>query len=339
MTKLTLKDIAKVFNVSISTASKALNNKEDISQKLRGEIQLFAAENNYRPNRAAQILITKQSKTIGLILPNILNYFFTQVFCGVEKIANERGYKIITGITGDSHQKEVDILNFLGGGSIDGLIVSLAEETQQVEDVKHLGVFVNNNIPIVLFDRVTDKIECDKVIVDDLEGAYRATKHFLSTSCETVAMVTPIGHSSVGKLREKGYRQALEEQGIAYDDKLILRLSPKDDLELLMSFLLNYKKIDGILVLDELTAVEVQRIVKQRGYVVPDDVSIIGFTSGMLSKYVTPSLTVMSQHSSYIGEQAAQILIDRIENSPRLDKYKTKIIKTSLLVRDSTKKL
>ncbi|HAF77171.1 MAG TPA: hypothetical protein DCG42_07595 [Maribacter sp.] len=143
--------------------------------------------------------------------------------------------------------------------------------------------------------------------------------------------------SSVGKLRLLGYKKALEEFEMPFDPKLIINLTVKDDLDLLMSFLLNYKTIEGIIGIDELIAVQVLEVVKARGYNVPNDISIIGFTNGQLSKYVTPSLTMVSQHGKYIGELTAKLLINRIKN-PGLP-YETKIVKTSLLVRDSTKKL
>ena len=128
-------------------------------------------------------------------------------------------------------------------------------------------------------------------------------------------MVTAIDHSSVGKLRVEGYKKALEEANIPYDDKLILRVGKKDDLEVLLTFMLNYKAIDGIMALDEITAVEVLRLIKARGYRVPEDISVVGFTNGKLSRYVTPALTAVSQHGTFIGETAAKVLIERIENN------------------------
>src|SRR5690606_9899400 len=145
--------------------------------------------------------------------------------------------------------------------------------------------------------------------------------------------------SSVGKLRVSGYKDALEEANIPYDDQLVLRIGRKDDLEVLMSFLLNYRPIDGIMALDEITAVEVLRIIKARGYRVPEDISVIGFTNGKLSRYVTPALTAVSQHGTFLGETAAKLLIERIESKLPMATGTTKLIKTSLIVRDSTKKV
>jgi|TARA_R110000868_G_scaffold124126_1_gene328328 LacI family transcriptional regulator len=338
MKKITLKEIAQYFGVSISTVSKAINDSHEISDGLKAKIQQFAKDNKYRPNKVALSLLQRKTKTIGVVVPNILNYFFTQVFSGIEKVANERGYILLSCISDESYEKEVATLEFLGGGTVDGLIVSMAEETQFKNKLEHFQNILDEQIPLVMFDRVSDVILCDKVVVDDFEAGYKTTKYFINLGCRTVALVTAIDHSSVGKLRVEGYKKALEEANIPFDDKLILRVGKEGDLEVLLTFLLNYKSIEGIMALDEITAVEVLRLIKARGYRVPEDISVIGFTNGKLSRYVSPALTAVSQHGTYIGETAAKVLIERIESKQYMDST-TKVIKTSLIVRDSTKRV
>ncbi|MEP2278578.1 LacI family DNA-binding transcriptional regulator [Maribacter sp.] len=337
MKKVTLKDIAGHFGVSISTVSKAINDSHEISNDLKVKIQTYAKEKHYKPNRLALNLLNKSTKTIGVVVPNILNYFFVQVLYGIEKVANESGYNIISCISNESKAKETKTLEFFDAGTVDGVIMSLAEESQNEDQHDALIDVINNDIPVVLFDRVSENVQCDKVVVDDLEAGYKITKYLINIGCQNIAVVNPISSSSVGKLRLQGYKKALDEFDIPFDPKLIINLTVKDDLDLLMSFLLNYKTIEGIIGIDELIAVQVLEVVKARGYNVPNDISIIGFTNGQLSKYVTPSLTMVSQHGKYIGEQTAKLLINRIKN-PGLP-YETKTVKTSLLVRDSTKKL
>ncbi len=335
MKKITLKEIALKFGVSISTVSKAINNSHEISEDLKKRIQEFTKEQNYRPNRIAISLSKQSTKTIGVIVPNILNYFFTQVFCGIERTANARGYHIVSCVSDESYLKELKTVELLGAGTVDGLIMSLSKETQKIGKINHLLNFSSNQIPLVLFDRVTEKIECDKVVVDDYHAGYRATKHLLHTGCKNIAMVSPIHGSSVEKLRLKGYREALREDTIAFDKKLIIKVKEEDDLELPMSFLMDYKRIDAIIALDEITAVKVLNIVKEKGIKVPEEISIIGFTNGRLSRYVTPSLTMVSQHGKFIGELAANILMDRIETKSLLP-FTTELVETSLIERDST---
>ncbi|MEH6679260.1 MAG: LacI family DNA-binding transcriptional regulator [Sediminicola sp.] len=338
MRKITLKEIAAYFGVSVSTVSKAINDSHEISVELKAKIQHFAKENHYRPNKLALNLLNKSTKTIGVVVPNILNYFFIQVFYGIEKIADEKGYSLISCISDESYAKEVRTLEILGAGTVDGLILSMAGETQFKNKVEHLQQLWENQIPLVLFDRVTDLIPCDKVIVDDWEAGYKSTKHFLETGCRQIAFVSPIDHSSVGRLRLEGYKKALAEENIDYDDRLVVRIGKKDSIDLLMSLLLDHKKVDGIMALDEITAVEVLKIVKAKGFRVPEDISIIGFTNGTLSRYVTPALTTVSQHGVHIGETAAKLLIRRIESKQILEPV-THLIKTSLIVRDSTNKI
>lgn len=340
MSKLTLKKIAAHFKVSISTVSKSLHDSHEISAQLKARIQKFAKDNHYKPNKVALNLLNRSTKTIGVVIPNILNYFFVKVLYGIEKVADERGYSIISCISNESLVKETYTLDFLSTGSVDGIIISsTAEESQLQEHAEHLKEFSANQIPLVMFDRVTDLVECDKIIVDDFEAGYKATKYFLDTGCRTIAIVTPINDSIIRRLRIDGYKKALEERKIPFDQKLIVPIKEKDDLDLTMSFLLNYKKIEGIMALDEITAVEVMSIVKTRGYQIPNDVSIIGFTNGVLSSNVSPTLTMVSQHGAYIGETCAQLLIDRIENKNDEQPFVTKVVKTSLIVRESTRKL
>lgn len=340
MKKITLKDIAAHFSVSVSTASKAINGSHEISSALKEKIQQYAKEKHYKPNRLALNLLNKSNKTIGVIVPNILNYFFVQVLYGIEKVANEKGYNIISCISNESLEKESKTLEFLDSGTVDGIIMSLAEETQKKESVAALLGIVESQVPLVLFDRVSEFIHCDKVVVDDFEAGYKATSYFLDTGCKTVAVVSPIGKSSVGKLRIAGYKKALAERNIDFDPQLVVNFDHNDDLEVLSSLVLHHAPVDAILGLDELTAVRMLHIVKARGYKVPDDISIIGFTNGQLSQFVSPTLTAVSQHGKYIGEAAAKQLINRIE-SPKENwsDFETKVVKTSLLVRDSTKAL
>jgi LacI family transcriptional regulator len=335
--KITLKEIATVFGVSISTVSKAINDSHEISEGLKEKIQQFAKENHYRPNSVALSLLKKSTKTIGVIVPSILNYFFTQVFYGIESTANKRGYNIISCTSNESYLKEVKTMEHFSSGNVDGVILSLSEETQAKNDIKHVLDFMDAKIPLVMFDRVSESIECDKVIVDDFEAGYKTTQYLFKTGCRKIAVVSTIFNSSVGRLRIDGYKKALKEENIEYDQRLNLEVKKDDDLGLLMSFLLANDGVDAIIALDEMTAVDVLNILKGKNIQVPEEISIVGFTNGQLSRYVSPPLTMVSQHGKYIGELTAEILIDRIEqNGTKVPSITTKLVKTSLILREST---
>lgn len=338
--RITLKDIAKEFNVSIATVSKSLNDSYEISANTKAKIQEYAKKHQYKPNKSTYLSDkNKNTKTIGVIIPNMLNHFFTKVFVGIEKIATAKGYNLITCISNESLQKEASAMELLKNSSLDGFILSIAEETQIKQDFSHFQKAINQGIPMVMIDRITQEITCDKVIVNDEEGAYNATNHFIKTGCRHIAIVSKIHKLSVGKLRLNGYKKALREAKIAIDEGLILKVDQFNNMDALLKILLGSKKVDAILCLEEDSAISSLKMVLSKGFKVPEDISIIGFTNGILPRHVTPTITTISQHSSYLGEVASQILIDKIENTTKDSSYATKVIKTNLIERESTRPL
>jgi LacI family transcriptional regulator len=336
--KITLKKIAVEFNVSIATVSKALNDSHDISTKTKEKIQEFAKKNHYKPNKVALNLLNKKTKTLGVIIPNIMNSFFTEVFVGIEEKASELGYSLLSCISNESYDKEVTTIELLKSGTIDGFIVSIAEETQIKKKYTHFIDAINEGVPIVLFDRVTDKIECDKVIVDDFEGARHATEHLIKTGCKKIALLSVIDNLSVGKLRVNGYKKALTDHNIVILEKIIVRLNKTEDLQTTMKIILSDKSIDGLLCLEENSALESLKLIKSMNYKIPQEMAIICFTNGKLPQYVSPTITTISQHGKYIGESATKMLVDRLQSKCETE-FSTKIIKTSLIERETTKRL
>lgn len=332
--KITLKDIAKIFDVSIATVSKALNDSHEISTKTKSKIQEYAKTHHYKANVTALNLLNKNTKTIGVIIPNIMNSFFAKVFVGIEKIASQNGYHLVSCISNESYEKEVKTIELLKHGNLDGLIISLAEETQIKQDFTHLTNTLNEGIPIVMFDRISDDINCDKVVVNDIEGAYEATSHLIKSGCKRVALISVIDNLSVGKLRVEGYKKALTTFDIPIEERIIVRIGHHEDFDTAMKIILSDKTIDGLLCLEESAAVNVLRIVKKMNYKIPETMSIACFTNGKLLQHLTPSISAVSQHGKHIGETAASMLIDRIENNDK--PFTTKVIKTSLIEREST---
>ena len=338
--RITLKDIANEFNVSIATVSKSLNDSYEISTRTKTKIQNYAKEHHYQSYYIKDNPSSfKDTKNIGVILPNMLNQFFTKVFVGVEKIAAEKGYNLITCISNESLKKETGAIELLKNAKLDGIILSLAEETQVKNSFKHLQNTIDQGIPIIMIDRITEAIECDKVIVNDKEGAYQATKHFINTGCRHIAIASNIHRLSVGQLRLEGYKQALLDADLIVDDSLILKIDEFHDINTLLKTVLQSRKIDAILCLEEDTAVSTLKFVKSKGIKIPEEISIIGFTNGALPRHLSPSITTISQHSIYLGEIAAKLLIERIENPFPNNSYSTKIIKTNLIERESTKRI
>jgi LacI family transcriptional regulator len=350
--KITLKQIAKELDVSISTVSKALRNSIEISEDTRQKVQAFAKLYNYRPNNIALSLKNRKTKTIGIIIPEIVHYFFSTVIAGIELVANKRGYNVIVGLSNESFDKEVINMQMLANGSIDGFILSIAKETLQQQDYHHFTETINQGMPIVMFDRVVNEIACDKVIVDDVKGAKQAVHKLISNGCKNIAIITTKDYVSVGKLRTQGYIEALEDYKITPKASLILKIEDKllsddhlDTLETEIEQLFkSNKSIDGVFAVNELYAVTAIKVARKLGLEIPKSLQVISFTDGVLSKHSTPSLTTVSQHGQKIGEKAADLLINRLEldegdegDEEEEEVYETVVIETDLIERESTK--
>ncbi|WP_282053565.1 LacI family DNA-binding transcriptional regulator [Maribacter luteus] len=337
-TKITLKHIARELEVSISTVSKALKNSSEISADTIEKVQAFAKLYNYRPNNLAISLKSRRTNNIGVIIPDIVHYFFTTVFRGIEHYSKERGYNVIACVSDESLEKEVINMELLANGSVDGFIMALSAETQKKNHFDHLSQVRDYGIPFVLFDRVTDEIECDKVLINDQEAAFLAVKKFIENGRKKIALITTEDYFSVSKGREAGYRQALETFGLPVDEKLILRL-PFTDLDNgKVDEFFNTHGIDAVICVNEIFAVHCMNLVQQKGVKVPEEMEFIGFTDGILSKYAKPGLTSMAQHGFQMGQVAAKMLIHRIENTQDEEEepYRTEIIKSTIIEREST---
>ena len=337
--KITLKDIARELDVSISTVSKALKNSEEISRDTKEKVQAFAKLYNYRPNNIAISLKNKRTKNIGVIIPDIVHHFFTTVFRGIEKFANARGYNVIVCISDESFDKEVINMEMLANGSIDGFIMALSAGTQLKNDYNHLREVTDQGIPLVLFDRVTDEIACDKVVINDTEAAYMAVEKMIQDGRKRIALITTEGYFNVSAHRAEGYYRALEENQLPLNEDLVLVLPNTYDNEGLSKAFFEQADIDGVLCVNEIYAVRSIRHLQDQGKKVPEDVAVIGFTDGILSKLANPSLTSVAQHGELMGETAAQLLIDRIEAEDPYavpPVYRTEVIKASIVEREST---
>jgi LacI family transcriptional regulator len=283
-------------------------------------------------------LKNRKTKTIGVIIPDILNSFFAKVFSGIEKVADEKGYNVIMCISNESLEKEAHTLEILSNGTIDGFILSVSEEAQKQNSYDHFKEIINDGTPIVMFDRTAEGIDCDKVIVDDFDSALDSTQRLIDLGCKNIALLSSVDNLNVGKLRFEGYLKALEKNNIPVNNKLIVRTDSEEDLKVQMEEVFANNTIDGIFALEENDSVAALRMGLKKGYKIPEELCIIGFADGILaSRRLSPSLTTVSQHGIEIGEEAAKLLIKRLENvSEEEPPYETKIIKTVLKERETT---
>ena len=336
--KITLKDIARELEVSISTVSKALKNSEEIGRDTKEKVQAFAKLYNYKPNNIAVSLKNKHTKNIGVVVPDIVHYFFTTVFRGIEKYANSKGYNVIACISDGSFHKEVISMEMLANGSIDGFIMALSSETQLKGDYNHLKEVTNQGIPLVLFDSITEEVQCDKVVINDEQVAYQAVEKMIKSGKRRIALFSSGSFYTVNKNRENGYRKALINNGLEVDENLILELPHDENMDSIDSFL-EANKIDAILAVNEIMAIHAMSIVRKMGLRIPEDISFIGFTNGLLSQYAVPRLTSVAQHGDRMGEVAAQMLIDRVEteyDEEQVEVFRTEVIDAAIIEREST---
>ena len=334
--KITLKKIAKEFDVSISTVSKALKDSHEISEEVRERIKAFAKYYNYKPNSLAVNLRNQKTKTIGVIIPQIVHHFFTKVISGIEHIANENGYNVMICLSNESYEKEVLNMDMLESGIVDGIIVSVAKETEEKEDYKHFKQLIDNGLPLVLFDREIPEINCNKVIVDDFGGGFLATKHLMNISCKRIAIITTPDHVMVGKIRKEGYIQALTENNFPIQEELIIKVNEKYDITNQIQKLFDQANPpDGIFAVNEIYAATVIKIAQKRNLKIPDEIAVMGFTDGLISEYTSPSLSAVDQHGYTMGKKAAEGLLKKLNNPELMIQEKLDLAR--YIERESTK--
>lgn len=334
---VTLKHLAEKLNVSVSTVSKALNDSPEIGKETILRVKELAKHLNYQPNKMALSLKSSKTNTLGVIIPDVLNHFFAKALYAIEMEASKQGYNIITCVSNELLAKEENSLQLLSNGSVDGFIMSLSEETQVQNKTEHISRIIDRGIPLILFDRVTDDLDCDKVIIDDFGAAYEATKHLLKEGRQHIVLVSDIEDLSVGKLRTNGYLKALEEDHNYKQEPILVSVDNKDDVEHIIDQLfVKHDKVDGILSIDNTSGVVALHKALKKGYAVPENLSIIGFSDKNVLVFTEPKLSTISQHTFDIGKAAVELVVDRLHQKTKTDPVTT-TIKTKLVLRGTTK--
>ena len=331
---ITIKDLAKNLGISVSTVSRALKNHPDISAETCRAVQNLAKEMNYTPNAIALSLRQKKTFLIGIVIPQIIHHFFSCVISGIENIANKNGYNVIIFQSNEDFEREKSICKSAINAHIDGLLVSISKNTTNSEHFKEVQ---QAGIPIVFFDRIIGDINSDKVIVDDFNGAISAVEHLISIGCRRIAHLSAPQNLQIAQKRQLGYIEALKKAGLPIDRDLIMPCDNQyDALEVTRKLMNNGNPPDGIFAVNDLTAAGSMYALRKMGYRVPQDIAVCGFTDGLVSTLTNPTLTTVEQHGDVIGSMAAEMLLSRIEDKNKNENPVTKIIKTNLVVREST---
>jgi LacI family transcriptional regulator len=336
---VTIKDIARELGISTSAVSKALKDSHEIGEKTKKLVLECAQRLNYTPNSMAQSLKQGNSKLIGIVVSTFDNNFFAQVIDGIESVAYDRGYNVFVTQTHESYELEKLNVHHLTFRSIDGLLISLSTETQ---DISHLKALHEQGLPIVFFDRVSDQIDTHKVTSDNFKGAYDATTQLIAAGYHKIAHITSSPNVSITTERLKGYSLALEHHGIAVNENYIKYClhGGKDVPEIenaLNELLLSADKPDALFTASDRITTTTLKLLHKLGYQIPTDIALLGFTNTQLADVMNPSLSTVYQPCFEMGKKATEMLINLIESKRPVTEFETVVLPTEVFIRDSSK--
>ncbi len=339
MNRVTLKQLADILGLSTGTVSKALKDYYDISPETKRRVKELAEKLNYVPNALAVNFRTKETKTIGLIIPEVVHHFFSNVIKGIIEEAEKLNYLVIILPSNESFELEKKQLNLLVSKQVDGIIMSLANKTI---DYKHINEVIDKNIPVILFDKISKLVKCSKIIIDDRKAAYNATNHLIKTGCKKIAHIRGPLEPQNSIDRFLGYKKALDENNIEYISNFVYtcdEVSFEEGYQFAEQIIKDHPDIDGIFAITDLVATGVITKLNELNIKIPEQISVIGFSDWFLSRAITPSLTTIYQPGLEIGKNCFSQLIKEIQfkkNNTNYN-YETITLPTSLIVRNSTK--
>lgn len=335
---ITIKDIAKALGFSTSTVSRALRDSYEISPETKRKVLEYAKENNYSPNPIALSLKEKRSRSIGIIVSEIANSFFSQAINGIESVAHTRGYNVIITQSHESYEKEVSSLQFLASRSVDGFLISVSTETKDFSHINHLH---ERGMHFVCFDRLVEGMNTHKVLVDSFKGAYDATKHLIDNGYKRIGHLSNSEYLSITKERLAGYKQALSDHKIAYDESLIQECMHGgmiyEEVDKSMNALMKLRqKPDAIFASADKLTTNCLRYCKSKKIKIPEDLAVIGFSNLDLTELLSPSLSVVRQPAFEMGRIAAELLIKMIEAKRATTDFENIVLPPEVFVRQSS---
>ncbi|MCA6079187.1 LacI family DNA-binding transcriptional regulator [Fulvivirga sedimenti] len=338
-TQITIKDIARELGISPSTVSRALKDHPDISPETKKAVNKLAEELNYQPNSIALSLRHRKSNTIGVIIPEIVHFFFSTVISGIEDIAYGAGYSVIISQSNESYEREVMDTKAMFNNRVDGIIVSMSRETQ---DLSHFESIHKRGMPMVFFDRSCDLFNCSNVLVDDINGGYQATSHLIEQGCRRIVHLQGPSSLTITRDRHEGYKKALAEHNIPYNKDLVINDEMGNDEQSAKDIFGKFfdtasEKPDGVFASTDMIALGAIQALKARGLRVPEDVCVVGFSNWQFTSLTEPTITTVAQPGFEMGQEAARLLIREIEaDEDTVLEPVLKTLKTTLIIRDSS---
>ncbi|MBS1511826.1 MAG: LacI family DNA-binding transcriptional regulator [Bacteroidetes bacterium] len=338
---VTIKDIGKALGLSTSTVSRALRGSYEISAETKKLVLEYAEKINYRPNPIALSLKERRNHSLGIIVCEIANNFFSQAINGIESIAYNRGYHVIISQSHESYERESVILDHLASRSVDGLLISVSSETK---DYEHFRQLYEKGLPIVFFDRIVNEINTHKVIADNFKGAFDATEHLIKNGCKKIAHITSAPYLSISVERLEGYKEALRKNGLEYDEKMVHYsyhggMIYDEVEEALRKAFKQKQKPDGLFAAGDRITTACLQALKKLDKKIPDDIAVIGFTNTNMGEVFNPPLSVVRQPAFEIGQVATELLISMIESKRPVTEFESKTLQTELIIRESSVKV
>lgn len=333
--QITLKDIAKALNLSPSTVSRAMKDHPAISEETRRIVKSYASAHKYKPNTLAMQLRTNRNNTLGVIVPAIVHYFFSTVLAGIQDEAEAEGYNLIFCHSDERQEREVKSVQTLLDARVCGVLASLSKTTV---DSRHFQELLDNNVQLVFFDRICADLNTDKVVVDDYAGAFKAVEHLVLSGCKRIAYLGASRNLPINNNRRLGYEDALKKHKIAVDSELIKVCDVSELVKEIVPPLFDTPNPPDALfcINDEVAAYCLDELRKLQ-LRVPEDVSVCGFTNSYITEVTNPKLTTVDQHGYEMGKIATRLLINRIEGRETKSGVVNKLVKTELVIRDSTR--
>jgi LacI family transcriptional regulator len=331
----TLKELAQELELSISTVSRALNDHPDISVATKKRVQKLAKQMHYAPNLFARGFRSQETHILGVIVPNISHLFTSTILKGILEEAELRGYRVIISESKNSETKQIEMLTTMAQFGVDGILMSLARKTTILDEILQ----ILNRMPMVLFDKVSDKIPCTQVVIDEEEAAFHAVEHLINLGKKRIAILKETENSFNSEKRFAGYIRALKEHEITIDEKLILStedISLKNGRRLTNILLSMKKRPDAIFAITDNAAIGAIKALHKYKVKIPEEIAVVGFSNSVNSTIIQPALTTVDQPGDKIGRTAVMFLIEEIENPKNDVITKTVEIKTNLIVRDSS---
>lgn len=332
--EVTIYDVAKALSISPSTVSRGLKDHPQISKETKKRILTVAGEMGYQHNKFASSLRKRRTETIGVVVPKLNSYFMATAIAGIEKVTNQHGYGLIISQSQESGKQEVSCISTLFNSRVDGLLISLAYDT---ENLDHFNIMFNKNIPVVFFDRVAECNGCMSVVIDNYKAGYEATNHLIKQGCRRIVHLGGNLLRNVYSERFRGYRQALADNGIKYDQDLLIisELNNQSGIDAARTILKMKIRADGLFTANDTSAVATMVELQRSGIKIPDEIAVVGFNNEPISQVIQPNLTTVDYPARETGEIAATSLINKLNNSQSIS-LSTIVLNHTLIVRQSS---